>query len=1297
MNLNWIVIRVLIVVLILVMLLLTPSLTRAEEGAVAWIHLSESLLQPQEGGRDNYYIGDGPNIFAFLYVDSVPGGFVSGQEIASKIVIDDASIIVEGFTPIGRWGPEYSPLDEFSEWPTLPGEPIPAAIGYWTLRFLNGRRSQAQISLVHYTGFDGRDSTVIPAIALTGTGTAVPIRSLYGAGINCHPPESHKYEDENPLVQLTWRDRNDRKNRTKFPGGSDWGNLRLDILYPGRIRWGELGVVVRDGEGLIREPIFHLGPDNNPLAMNHGWIADPPEDGPGGPCGYFCFEHPSGKSARRLSIDIPIRLPGSKRPAIIQVPWVVLETPGKVRDTLWASMPDAEVTILEGASAPEALIQAWTPRRIQVGKPLNMTVLGDDLDNLRGFGLNSDHNGYSGLSMEVLRDGRQINLSLASGISEPGFYRLQTQDVWGNHQSTRRGIQVRPRNDGLNDRPVEPGGRDRDNPWWLESVDADYIIVTPDELDDFADLLGDFITNTRKYRVALMRLSEIGENFGIGGVADSLAIKMALAHAYWNWETQPLYALLIGDADENGQDILPTPHKNYDHSTGHDKTFAYDFWYGDIEETSDNNREIVIGRLPCTTFQDILNYRAKLYSYESENTRDLVSFIVGDAYINTNNANRRAAAERLVAYINNMNGGLTPEAIFSFDYQQAGGDWKEAGRQDIIEIFNGTFYGVSPAIVDFFGNNNGYCVVTYFLSLEPCVDSNFNSSQLSNSGALPVIFLSTCLNAAFDEWYSVPEDFLLTPNVGAVAAVGRSHVSDADANEVLQKLFYLELDQNSNSSLGFQLNGSVEGYINSPYCSSFEKKWTAEMTTIFGDPSLVVHTSLESTTLISSFEAAGAVPRQNVLDEAEGWVSSNLEEDCSITRLVHSGVHESCCNGLPEDDIMAVEGQRMMRLCARHVSDGQPEKGAWSIFKPADTSINSQKAILSYWIYQERGPSGQGKVFLDLITESGRKLSEWPITDQYGNLFDPTQRTFPLGEWRHVHARIGSEWLEERIERVVLRYEEPANSNSDVRAYIDELFIGEWTEGTIEGEQNLILNGDFSVDMNADNRPEFWTGPHTNLQALPEAYCVFDGILLSPDVGSPAIMTQLLPEMFYLRDCYDLHFLVKGGDGNTTLAVRLRNLETGEVESEYFFSPTTEWVEYSEYLSAGPPPTILEFEVVEGSAIIDKVRTEQCNTTGPIIPDAEHSIRQEFQASPNPAMNVIRLNWNHPSHTQWSVDVFSLDGRRVHHQAVELMDGNTSVDLNINAGSHSGLPSGVYFVSAKSGDIRYQSRVVLVK
>lgn len=157
----------------------------------------------------------------------------------------------------------------------------------------------------------------------------------------------------------------------------------------------------------------------------------------------------------------------------------------------------------------------------------------------------------------------------------------------------------------------------------LGAREADMIIVS---YDGFAAGVERLIAHRESegFVVAHARLSEVYDEFG-GGLPGPQALRNYFMYAFEEWERQPQFVLLVGDASEDTREILDTSTPNfmptYLFFNGDDKIPASDQWYVRGPGPQYLPR-MFIGRLPASGVGQLSNFVSKILAYEDYSPDD---------------------------------------------------------------------------------------------------------------------------------------------------------------------------------------------------------------------------------------------------------------------------------------------------------------------------------------------------------------------------------------------------------------------------------------------------------------------------------------------------------------------------------------------------------------------------------------------------------------------------------------------------------------------------------------------------
>lgn len=896
---------------------------------------------------------------------------------------------------------------------------------------------------------------------------------------------------------------------------------------------------------------------------------------------------------------------------------------------------------------------------------------------------------------------------------------------------------------------LERAGAVTEDPWWVldpDAVAADYLVVTADLFRPQAELLAAAIADLHGLRVVTISLAEIRVAFpgAMADSADTASIRDALAFAYANWRSAPLFALLIGDAAEApsqiAHDLLPTPHFFQDEYGGWcDGTYAMDAWYGDVAGGTPARREIAIGRLPVRASAEIAAYREKLETYvRVQPPHPRAGFVVGDLSLGQANENRRPAAQRLMRLIHDT-GGLDTTALYSYDFSALvppAGDYLPeevgAGRDQIIDLIDSGL-----GILEFFGNTYPADAVTHTLWYDnhPLIPQ-FRAEMLANTEVWPFAIFSHCKVGAFDEYadlgISPAEDFVLAPDRGAIAAIGKGQMTYFEVDEPISREIYDQiLSDVGGSCLGVQVSAGLERYLSAGGCARDEAVHTARMVNFIGDPALRLKLGLLPRELVGTFELRGAVPLQDRRARRAGWNSANLDPALSRTRLADDDLAPPDC-GDPPPVCAAIEGVRALALRAIHSGAEQECSGAWTLFarRPYDpeplvqlSPETADRAVLSYWVRQDSGVAGRGRVFVDLIASDGRVLSadaSADVRDVRGRPYRPDCIDYAPAEWQQICVRLDA-WAREgvAVDSIVVRYCEDSAPEAEICALLDNLLVGPWrsdlwglggelaAESEPQGEEgdNLLLNGCFRWDADGDRWPDFWTGGWTAPAEEPGGWLWVAGdpaMLLDCELAQPAALAQLLPRC-QAQEGLACYLTLRGwpDEREDRVVVRLRDPDDeGAIHAEDYLTAWPDWDTQQLVLEADPSAGALLFEIegISGSVLIDAVRlTPRYGTSAPPkIPDA--AVRLDLW--PRPATDRITLRWNETAGTaappSARLRLLAADGRCIATRELPAPRDGAWI-LSLAALGVPSLPAGQYLIELRAGSHVRCARLVTIR
>lgn len=488
------------------------------------------------------------------------------------------------------------------------------------------------------------------------------------------------------------------------------------------------------------------------------------------------------------------------------------------------------------------------------------------------------------------------------------------------------------------------------------------------------------------------------------------------------------------------------------------------------------------------------------------------------------------------------------------------------------------------------------------------------------------------------------------------------------------------------------------------------------MTNFFGDPSVCLNIALPARYLIGDFECGHAVPLQG--REVEGhadWTSSGFDPECSGTRIVHGGPQVGYCGTLFPQQVYPITGQRMLRITGRHQPGPDLKKAAWTVFQRTSTNQetrhlvelgvagNRYTTILSFWVYQDDpdytpGSGGISPALVELITDDGRYLSDYGegSLDQHARPYEFGHTKCPPQQWKHRYVRL-SDWAADvvDVDSVVVRYRGWPSSDGGILVCLDDVYVGDWTAGTVQEPENMILNGLFTVDTDGDSRPDFWTGYDPEDYSLsPDAACWTRGALLPATATTPAAISQILPRLDPASDV-DVHLEAVGPVGSVVQVV-LQNLDNPAYAMVREFSMSGGWRKLRVCLSCQAPTDrhCLTIQALGSTIVVDSVYAVPGLATG--VREEEGMVGVSIPSvGPTPSGGVLQLRLPSLGEQPWTLECFAVDGRRVFAHKLNAGDGRVRLSLDRAAGRH--VPTGVYYLRLTGATGRHESRLVVVR
>lgn len=436
----------------------------------------------------------------------------------------------------------------------------------------------------------------------------------------------------------------------------------------------------------------------------------------------------------------------------------------------------------------------------------------------------------------------------------------------------------------------------------LPEKGADLIIISHKDFLEEANRLADHKRSFRGFEVEIVDIETVFNEFS-WGLLDPVGIRDFIAYAFHNWQKQPRYVLLFGDATFDYRNIGKGIHRNLVPNYQSEESRLEELLNRNIEafftyvNGADRDMDLAIGRLPAQTVTDAKNMVDKIIDYESNPEHGIWRTsltMVGDDELVTggrdNNETIHVRDAEIIAE-NFVPDYMNVQKIYLMQYRAVreasiSGIRKPGAQRDLLnQINNGTL------IVNFVGHGNS----TQWAH-EVIFEQGRDFPQIQNGRKLPFFVAATCDFGRYDKLnsQSFPEEMLMARERGIIGIITASRVVYASPNARFNEQFYRQL-------FGDNLNSQTvgEAMMNA-------RMFTSEVTndekySILGDPSMrlgvptipatITNLTPDSLFALSQTRIQGTVGSDTTL-AMDGQIELQVFDDAKLTRYTTS-------NGLP--------------------------------------------------------------------------------------------------------------------------------------------------------------------------------------------------------------------------------------------------------------------------------------------------------------------------------------------------------------------------------------------------------------
>ena len=294
---------------------------------------------------------------------------------------------------------------------------------------------------------------------------------------------------------------------------------------------------------------------------------------------------------------------------------------------------------------------------------------------------------------------------------------------------------------------------------------SDYLVILPDSLltAGISDSLQLWLDNHpgefNSYNI--LPSSQVYDWFS-NGRHSPYAIRDLLAYGLHYWDQFPRYLLLAGDGSDNargdlaaGQPLLPVKYR-FAHNWG---ATATEHWFGQL--TEDLFPDVIVGRLPAASADDLSSILKKLISYQDAvggRWQNRLLFVTGIGGVGN-----LTFSDQITTLVQNW----VPQRYF-------------VERLLTDDIFS-PFFGGTEQLLQYL--DQGTVLVNYTGHGGGAIWSDNNLfrdedvRRLQNGQTLPFITNFTCYINAFESGRTLGEELLVAPEQGAIGTLGCSSLS----------------------------------------------------------------------------------------------------------------------------------------------------------------------------------------------------------------------------------------------------------------------------------------------------------------------------------------------------------------------------------------------------------------------------------------------------------------------------------------------------------------------------------------
>jgi hypothetical protein len=371
-------------------------------------------------------------------------------------------------------------------------------------------------------------------------------------------------------------------------------------------------------------------------------------------------------------------------------------------------------------------------------------------------------------------------------------------------------------------RPIYP------DPAFTADNQADMIIVSHPEFLREVEQLADY-RRSQGLSVKVVDLQSIFDYYSYGFFEDK-PVREYLRYAWKNYRPpKPRYVLLVGDATFDYRHLVLKDDRNLlpihwlMSSTWRGGGYPSDHWYALLDDKA-ATVSVALGRIPANAPGQVLGVLEKIKACERAAQR------------RPKWAKQAVALTSVEQRFKDMIGGAAKGPLAGFEttllYPTA-----DTARDDVKKLTER--FNAGCTVLYYLGHGGAFVWRVGPIDYDKQQDlfTPADVRKLANRGRYPLILVTSCYSAAFDNYLSIGESLLMEPEKGAVAVIATGWKSIVESDHpfnlrMMENLFVKKMERLGDAFLEAKRASFVPSYLQQEVRDSF---------ILLGDPALKVY------------------------------------------------------------------------------------------------------------------------------------------------------------------------------------------------------------------------------------------------------------------------------------------------------------------------------------------------------------------------------------------------------------------------------------------------------------------------